>query len=189
MERKTIMIDMDDVIVSGGFLYLINKFLGTNYKAEDFTEFYMQDIIPNKDKFFEFFFKENMYDHCILNDSVVEVIEKLSKEYDVYIGTSYLFKEDVKGSGIILLQKHNFLVKHFPFINPYNFIFLANKSLLSCDIKIDDNPKNLENAKTKILYDAYHNRKLDEEYMKENNIIRAHGWKEIEKMLLNNSNK
>ena len=31
---KKIMIDMDDVICGGGFLKLVNDFLGTNYKEE-----------------------------------------------------------------------------------------------------------------------------------------------------------
>ena len=32
---KKIMIDMDDVICGGGFLALVNEFLGTAYREED----------------------------------------------------------------------------------------------------------------------------------------------------------
>ena len=55
--KKTLMVDMDDVIVSEGFLYLINDFLGTNYTENDFNKFYMQNIIPKnfKSDFFEYF--------------------------------------------------------------------------------------------------------------------------------------
>ena len=35
---KKIMIDMDDVICGGGFLKLVNDFLGTDYKEEDTLE-------------------------------------------------------------------------------------------------------------------------------------------------------
>ena len=35
-----LMIDMDDVLVEGGFLYLINEFLGTSYKESDFKDTY-----------------------------------------------------------------------------------------------------------------------------------------------------
>ena len=43
---KKIMIDMDDVICGGGFLAIINEFLGTSYREEDIKTYYIQDIIP-----------------------------------------------------------------------------------------------------------------------------------------------
>lgn len=78
--KKRIMVDMDDCITTGGFLHLINKYLNTNYTENDFDEFYMQNIIPDKDKFFKWFQNYNMYDYCYLIDDVYEVLEKLSKE-------------------------------------------------------------------------------------------------------------
>lgn len=51
--KKRIMVDMDDCITTGGFLHLINKYLNTTYTENDFDEFYMQNIIPDKDKFFK----------------------------------------------------------------------------------------------------------------------------------------
>ena len=35
---------MDDVICGGGFLKLVNDFLGTDYKEEDIHTYYMEDI-------------------------------------------------------------------------------------------------------------------------------------------------
>ena len=63
---KKIMIDMDDVITEGGFLHLINSYLKTDYKQEDFSEYYMQDIVPNKEEFFRYFLENNQYDYCNL---------------------------------------------------------------------------------------------------------------------------
>ena len=40
MNKKTIVIDMDDVITTGTLTEVINEYLGTNYKEDDFTEFY-----------------------------------------------------------------------------------------------------------------------------------------------------
>jgi len=48
MRKKVLMVDMDEVIVEKGFLYLINKYLGTNYKDTDFTQFRMQEIMSPK---------------------------------------------------------------------------------------------------------------------------------------------
>ena len=50
--RRSIMVDMDEVITEGGFLYLINEYLGTNYTKEDVGGYYMQDLVPDKDEFF-----------------------------------------------------------------------------------------------------------------------------------------
>ena len=71
-----------------------------------------------------------------------------------------------------------------PFINPHNFIFLGNKSVLNCDIKIDDRLDNLNGAKTKILFTAFHNKKISEKNLKKQGIKRVNNWKEIEQLLL-----
>ena len=182
--KKRIMVDMDDVITTGGFLYLINEYLGTNYKEDDFNSFYMQDIIPDKDEFFNWFKKHNMYDYCTLVPNVYEVLEKLSKNYEIFIGTSYIIRDIIKDTAFLLPQKYEFLINTFPFINPNNIIFLGNKSVLNCDIKIDDRIDNLDGAKTKILFTAWHNKNIPREKLREQNIKRANNWIEIENMLL-----
>lgn len=184
--KKKIMVDMDDVMVSGGFLYLINEFMHTNYKEEDFTEFYMQDIVPNKKEFFDYFYKKNQYDYSVLKDGVVEALKELSKTYEIYICTSYIFKEAPKGSSVILKYKYDYLLKYFPFLNPNKFIFTGDKSIVNCDIKIDDRVENLENATTKLLFTAYHNKKLSDNELDKKGIIRVNNWNEIKNLLLNN---
>ncbi len=182
--KKRIMVDMDDCITTGGFLHLINKYLNTNYTENDFDEFYMQNIIPDKDKFFKWFQNYNMYDYCYLIEDVYEVLEKLSKEYEIFIGTSYIIPEILDETSFLLPQKYDFLRKTLPFINPHNFIFLGNKSVLNCDIKIDDRLDNLDGAKTKILFTAFHNKKISEKNLKKQGIKRVNNWKEIEQLLL-----
>ena len=36
-KKKVLLLDVDEVIVFSGFLPLINEFLHTNYKIDDFT--------------------------------------------------------------------------------------------------------------------------------------------------------
>lgn len=182
--KKRIMVDMDDVITSGGFLYLINKFLNTNYKEEDFDSFYMQDIVPNKEEFFKWFKNYNMYDYCTLVPNVKEVLEKLSKEYEIFIGTSYIIRDIIKDTGFLLKQKYDFLIETLPFIDPNNIIFLGNKSVINCDIKIDDRINNLSEANTKLLFTAWHNKNIPKEVLDKENITRVNNWKEIEELLL-----
>ena len=182
--KKTIMVDMDDVITTGGFLHLINEYLKTNYTKDDFESFYMQDIVPNKDEFFKWFKTHNMYDYCSLTPNVYEVLEKLSKNYEIFIGTSYIIRDIIKDTAFLLPQKYEFLINTFPFINPNNIIFLGNKSVLNCDIKIDDRIDNLDGAKTKILFTAWHNKNISKDELNSKDIKRANNWKEIENIFL-----
>lgn len=187
--KKKIMIDMDDVITSGGFLYLINKFLNKNYTIEDFSEFYMQDMLPDKKAFFDWFITQNQYDYCELLPGAKEIIEKLNKEYDVYIGTSYVFRDIPEESSIILKQKCDYLTKELPFISPFQYIFIYDKSLLNVDIKIDDKPDNLSNCERKLLFSAWHNNKITDEELKKQGIERVNNWYEIGDKLLNKNNQ
>lgn len=182
--RQKIMIDMDDVITSGGFLYLINEFLGTNYDMDYFKEFHMQDVLPDKDAFFKWFLTKNMYDHCTLLPNAKEVIEELNKHYDVYIGTSYVFRDIPEESSIILKQKCDYLQKKLPFITPFQYIFLYDKSLLDVDIKIDDKPSNLTNCKRNLMFTAWHNTKMTDEELEALNIERVNNWLDIKNKLL-----
>ena len=182
--RKSIMVDMDEVITEGGFLYLINDFLGTNYTKEDIKEYYMQDLVPDKRAFFDYFIKHNQYDYCKLLPDVREVLKYLQDYYDIYIGTSYIIKEILQECGINLVHKHNYLYEKLPFISPENYIFISNKALLNCDVKIDDKLSNLENAKIKLLFTAYHNKNLDDEYLKSLGVIRVNNWLEIKDILV-----
>lgn len=182
--RKSIMVDMDEVITEGGFLYLINDFLGTNYTKEDIKEYYMQDLVPDKRAFFNYFIKHNQYDYCKLLPDVGEVLKYLQDYYDIYIGTSYIIKEILQECGINLVHKHNYLYEKLPFISPENYIFISNKALLNCDVKIDDKLSNLENAKIKLLFTAYHNKDLDDAYLKSLGVIRVNNWLEIKDILV-----
>lgn len=184
---KRIIIDLDDVITTAeGWLYVINKFLGTDYKEENFKEYYLQDVIPEerKGEFVEFFRNFNTYDECNLRKDAVEVIRRLNEKYEIYICSAYVYRDDPGFSGKALNQKFDFLFKNFPFIDPHRFIFVDKKSILDCDIRIDDKETNLENAETKLLFTAYHNKNVPDEELKERGITRVNNWADIAKILL-----
>lgn len=182
--KKRIMVDMDEVITTGGFLYLINKYTNANYTEEDFKTYYMEDILDDKKEFFKWFQNYNVYDYSTLYDNVYEVLEKLNNEYELFIGTSYILKEIINDTAFLIPQKYEYLLKNFTFLNPYNIIFLGNKSVLDVDIKIDDRIDNLSGAKTKLLFTAYHNKDISDNELKKLGIIRVNNWLDIEKILL-----
>lgn len=186
---KKIMIDMDDVICDGGFLSLINQFMKANYTVEDVKGYYMQDLIPKEQykEWTEFFNKKNVYDYVEFLPNCYEVMEKLSKKYELYITTAYIFRDNEEYSAKNLKNKFEWLYENIPFISPNNYIFTTNKEIINCEIKIDDKLSNLSgNAETKLLFTAYHNKYIEEEELREKGVIRANGWKDIEKILLEN---
>lgn len=184
---KKLMIDMDDVICGGGFLKMINEFLNSNYTENDIKSYYIQDIIP-KDRMEEwkkYFENKNVYEYTFLLPDAYETMKKLSKKYELYIVTAYVFRDDETKSAGLLKNKFNYLIKEFPFIRPQQYIFTSNKEIINCEIKIDDKESNLSgNAETKLLFTSYHNKNITDEDLKKNNIIRVNNWKDIEKILL-----
>jgi len=182
---KTIMIDMDDVITCDNFIKIVSDYLGYEVKYDDIKTYYIQDVLGEKKKeFFEKFKDMNLYEKAELEPGCYEVIKALSEKYEVYICTDYLWREIIEFSGNTLKNKYEFLYKIFDFLNPRNFIFTGDKSIINCDIKIDDKIDNLKGAKLKLLYTAYHNKCYDEEMLKEEKICRINNWDEIKNILL-----
>lgn len=184
---KKIMIDMDNVICEAGFLNVVNEFLGTNYKFEEIKVHYVQKLIPDerKQEWIEFFKGSNPYDNTVLIKDAYEVIEKLNKKYDVYVATSFIFEDDRIICENLIRDKIEYLHKNLPFIRSEQYIFIHNKELLNCEIKIDDSLSNLSgNAELKILFPAYHNRNVEKEELKTKGVVKVNGWKEIESILL-----
>ncbi len=182
---KTIMIDMDDVITCDNFIKIVSQYLGYQVRYEDIKTYYIQDILGDKkEEFFEKFKDMNLYGKAELEPNCYNVIKELSQKYEVYICTDYLWREIIEFSGNTLKNKYEFLYKMFDFLNPRNFIFTGDKSIINCDIKIDDKIDNLKGAKLKLLYTAYHNKKYEEKMLKEENITRVNNWEEIKNILL-----
>ena len=181
---KKIMIDLDDVITSGGFLYYVNEFLGTSYKENDVKSYYIQDLVDDLEGFKKFIREKNVYDQCKLRDKAYEVLKELNEKYELFIATAYIWRDMPEESGYVLEQKFNYLRDALPFISPYQYIFISNKSVLNTEIKIDDKINNLKNADVKILFTAYHNREISKEELEKQNIIRVDNWEGVKEILL-----
>ncbi|MDD2435600.1 MAG: hypothetical protein PHO63_05040 [Bacilli bacterium] len=188
---KRLMIDIDDTICTDGIFKLTNDFLDEDMKLEKSKSYYIQDHIPKDrlDDFHDYFFHHNVYDYSELKEDAVEVIEKLSHEYEIFIVSSYLLKGESKRSPLLVPRKHEWLLKTLPFIDPTHFVFTSSKHIIDCDIKIDDLVKNLQgNASLKLLFTSFHNEEYSDEELEKEGIRRVNSWKEIEKILLNQEN-
>ena len=137
MVRKKILLDVDEVICSSGFLSAVNEFLGTNYEIDDFTDYYIdRKAIPKEkiEEFKEFVNNRNLYENTYILPGATEVIKRLNEVYDIYICSACVNGLNVEGSGKIFMDKYNFLIKNFSFLNPEYFIFTNTKNLFKADI-------------------------------------------------------
>ncbi len=185
---KKLLIDVDEVICHPTLMQEINNFLGTDYQLTDFTTYYIDDVLgddENKQKFYKIIKNKNMYENVEFLDGAIETIEKLSKVYDIYICSACAMFCLLEDSGIYFKYKYDFLLKHFPFLNPEHFIFTGGKNIFKADVMIDDRPKNLMgDISTRIMMLSYHNRDISDEELEKNDIIKVSSWAEIEKILL-----
>ena len=126
----------------------------------------------------------NVYENATLLPDCYDTLKYLSKHYKIYICTDYIWREIIEYAGNNLKNKYNFLYEKLDFIEPKHYIFTADKSIVNCDIKIDDKVSNIDGAETKLLFTAWHNKDLKKEELDNQNIVRVNNWKEIRKALL-----
>lgn len=189
MPKKKLCVDFDDTIVESIFLKRVNRFLKTNYTADDFKNYYIDDIIPidKRQEFFDTFCDTNPYLEVEFLPNVREVLERLSKTYDIYICSGCVMNNMPSASAEIFKYKYDFLIKNFPFLSPRKFIFTNSKEALCGDIIIDDYLDNLSgDFKEKYLFTSYHNKDFTLEKLSALGVRRVNSWKEIEKILLKN---
>lgn len=179
---KRLMVDMDDVIVSGGFFRSVCKFLGEDIDINTVNTYFLQELLGDKkDEFWKSVENDNFYQDLPLMEGCYEVLEKLNKHFDIYIVTAYLWDGIPDVSGNNLRNKYEYLKENLPFISPSKYIFTTNKNIIDFDIRIDDRINNLNGAETKILFDQWHNRKLDEVDLV--GVNRVYNWYQIYDLL------
>ncbi len=192
-EKKSILLDVDEVICFSGFLQAVNDFMGTNYEIDDFKEYYIDEVAIPKERFNEFnqFLKQrNLYEKPVFLPHAIETIKKLNEKYVIYICSSCVNPFDIEESGRIFKDKYDFLIQNLSFIKPEHFIFTSAKHLFKADIQIDDCLSHLDSSiEIKILFPSYHNKTIENDELEKNGILRAgndwrEGWNFIAKLLL-----
>ena len=97
-----------------------------------------------------------------------------NKTYDIYICSACVMFCMIEQSGKFFMDKYNWLLKTFPFLDPNKFILTNSKNIFKADIQIDDRLSNFDNEiETKILFPSYHNKNISDNELKQNGVIRA----------------
>ena len=188
IDKKILLVDFDDVICESAFLIKVNQFLGTNYTLDNFKNYFIDEIVPIelRQNFYDWFMKEDFYKGVPMKPNTREVLEKLNKVYDIYICSACVMYYNERNSAMGFAYKYNYLLENLPFLDPKKFIFTNSKKLVMGDILIDDSFDKLTTSKvgTRVLFEAYHNKDIEEQELEKNNIKRAKNWLEVEKILL-----
>lgn len=187
-EKDTVVFDLDDVIVKDSFLRIMEEFTGKKIDIDTISSYYIEDdVIKDKAKlqeFHDYLHKINIYDYGTVDEDAMHLLKRLSKTHEVIIFSSFFVGKIKEESGMLLKNKFDFLHKTFPFLDPNNFIFGRNKSIVSAKYFIDDRLDNLSgNSDIKILYSAYHNKNITERELFEKGIFRISTMKELEKCI------
>lgn len=193
--KKKILLDIDEVFCFSGYLELVNEFLNTNYKIDDFDDYYIDEVAISEDKkeeFYKFASTKDQYANPVILPGAIDAISILSKYYDIYPCSDCRNPFDLKNSGRIFKSKFDMLYRLIPedVIPVKNYIFTGAKNVCVGDIQIDDLVSNLNpNIKVKILFPSYHNKNVSEDELKAKKIIRAGydyhtGWQNVCKILL-----
>jgi 5'(3')-deoxyribonucleotidase len=105
-------------------------------------------------------------------DHSQEVLRELVDKYQVYIASAAMQFPNS------LIEKHQWLDEHFPFIHWRNRILLGDKHVLRGDVLIDDRSHNLEHFQGRsMLFTSPHN-------IHTTGFERVDNWREVAEKLL-----
>ncbi|WP_156288944.1 5' nucleotidase, NT5C type [Oceanobacillus salinisoli] len=172
MERKSIAIDMDEVLADTfkKILKTANDLFNLSIDKEDVRGNKFWNLL-NEEQVVELrkainapgFFRD-----LEVIDSAIPVVKELSEHYDIYIATAAM---EVPNS---FIDKYNWLKEHFPFLNSSYFIFCGNKKVVNADYLIDDTVKQLDAFTGEgILFKTIFNENL------QTNHVQVDNWKEV----------
>lgn len=160
MSKKTLMIDLDQVITDGTWKEQIEEFLNRKIDLEK-TGYYLENALGSrKEEFYQTQSEINMYKNAELMPNAYDVLKELNQKYELYIVSSYNLADIPNRAGEHLKTKYEFIYQELPFIKQEQIVLINNKKLCKFDIGIDDKINNLASSTYKILYRSWHNRDI-----------------------------
>lgn len=166
--RKRIALDMDEVIAD-----VVPKFL--DYYERDFGERPDKSVwwgkkiyqLPSAAHIRNYLHEPGFFAELPVMEGSQEVVRWLTQHYDVFAVTA---ATEFRNS---LIDKFDWLDRHFPFIGWQRLVLCGDKSIISADYMIDDHAFNLEQFEGKrVLFTASHN--LDD-----TRFTRVNNWVEL----------
>ena len=170
-----IAIDMDEVIADtiDKFIELYKREHNTLIRLDEMDGKEFNEMLPDdiKQTLKAYLHQPGFFRDLKVMPGSQEVVKALCDKYDVYIVSAAM---EFPNS---LLDKHDWLAEHFPFIHWMNIIFCGNK-IVDVQIMIDDRIRNFVGFNgRKLLFSSPHNHLITE-------YERVNSWSEVAVKLL-----
>jgi 5'(3')-deoxyribonucleotidase len=175
---KRIAIDMDEVMadVLTEYLGRYNADFKKSFTREDLMGKHLSELAPPEHwpKIQTYFQDEAFFRNLGVMEGSQEVIEELSKQYEIFIVTAAM---EIPCS---FAAKYEWLRRHFPSLAPDSFVFCGNKGIIAADYLIDDSAYQLERFQGEgILFTCPRN-------IHETGFKRVNDWGEVRALFLEN---
>lgn len=167
---------MDEVIADalGALLTRYNRECNANVTKKDVEgKWLWQALPPGGQKVVESYLQsEDFFEDLPVIPGSQEGLRRIGQRYEVFVATAAMAFPNSFDA------KYRWLRRHFDFLNPQNFVFCGDKSILHADVLIDDMPRNLATFRgEKVLFTSPHNVNILD-------YRRADNWQDVEKMFL-----
>jgi len=170
---KRIALDMDGVLADefGHFAHLYAQEKGITISPEQGLGKKLLQTFPGAGHYIH---SPGFFRNSPVIAGSQEVVKKLYEAYDLYIVSAAVEYPQS------LFEKLEWLKEFFPFISWEKIVFCGSKSIVSADIMIDDNFKNLDPFPGEtFLFNQPHNQLAEAGRHR-----RVYNWQEIESILL-----
>lgn len=170
-----IICDVDNVLnnLAEQSIAFYNKHNGKNIQLADIVTYHCEDCLPIEDAMgiISYFKDKTLWDSLTPLPGSQNTLRHLIRQgHRIYLATAT--------DPINFNWKIEWLQKYFPFIPSDNVIRIVDKSLLKCDVMIDDHLDNLiGNMCERIVIDAPWNRSTSKDFSY--SIYRAHIWDDV----------
>jgi 5'-nucleotidase len=169
-----IAVDMDEVVADalGEHIKRYNARFAGNIERAHLVGCHLHDVVPREHRraAHEIVHCETFFEDLEVMPGAQEVLERLSREHEIFIATAAM---EVPNS---FASKYRWLQRHFPFISPLNYVFCGDKHIINADYLIDDSARHFWLfAGEGILFEAPHNKHVT-------GYRRVHNWFEVEQL-------
>lgn len=172
---KTLLIDMDSVIVDlmSEWHRRYNEDYGDDLTVERVLCWQSEKYVKPECglKIYDYLDQPGLFRNLKPLPHALEVLERLSGEYDILIVTS--------SRTHAFTEKEQWVDKNLPFIGKHNLIFAHRKDMICGDLLFDDAPHNLSafarTGRMSVAMDYPYNREID--------VPRVRSWLEFESWL------
>jgi 5'(3')-deoxyribonucleotidase len=171
----TIFVDMDEVIADtyGAHIAWYNRHFGASLTREQCMGGEVWQQVPqHREHLWNHYFQPGFFRELLPIPGSVEVMRELAAKHEVFVASAAMQFPNS------LVEKHQWLDEHMPFIHWRNRILLGDKHILRGDVLIDDRLHNLESFQGRgILFTSPHNVHAE-------GFERARDWEDVAAKLL-----